>query len=245
MLSIFVIVACAGMREKNEEKAGLYLKIGASHFENGNYPAALSALLQAEQLDKNNPVIQNTLGITFFARQRVDLAEKHFRQALSLDSKYTEARNNLSRVLIQQGKHVEAEKEVRIVLDDLTYTSSEKAYINLGLSQFNRKLYTDSKETFFRAIKVARDNCIANTYYGRSVFELKDYERASAALDNAIGFCQKALFDEPHYFSALTYYRLGQKEKSIARFEEIIKLYPEGQYREKAKAMLALMRKSD
>jgi len=233
------------MREENAEKAALYLKIGASQIENGNHPAALSALLKAEELDKTNPVIQNTLGITYFSRQKNELAEKHFRQALALNDKYSEARNNLSRVLVQQGRHQEAEKEVRIVLEDLTYTSAEKAYINLGLSQFNRKLYADAAESFLRSIKISRDNCVANSYYGRSIFELKNYERASTALDNAIGFCQKSLYDEPHYYSALTYYRLGQKEKSIARFEELIKIYPEGQYREKAKAMLALIRKTD
>jgi type IV pilus assembly protein PilF len=239
------MVACASWREKDPEKADLYLKMGASQFDNGNYPAAMSALLQAEKLDDKNPVIQNTLGITYFARQRNDLAEQHIRRAIDLNPKYSEARNNLARVLIQEARYKEAEKEVRIVLDDLTYPSIDKAYVNLGLSQFNQKQYADAKESFLRAMNATRDNCVANAYYGRSIFEMGDYEKAAGALDNAIGFCQKSLYDEPHYYSALTYYRLGLKEKSVARFEEIIKFYPEGKFRDKAKAMLALIRKTD
>ncbi|RYZ81629.1 MAG: tetratricopeptide repeat protein, partial [Proteobacteria bacterium] len=120
MFSLFITSGCASMREKDSEKAELYLKMGASQFENGNLPGAMSALLQAEKLDDKNPVIQNTLGITYFARQRNDLAEKHIRRAVELDKTYSEARNNLSRVLLQVGKYDEAEKQIRIVLDDLT-----------------------------------------------------------------------------------------------------------------------------
>jgi Tfp pilus assembly protein PilF len=242
--SIFILTACASGNSKDSEKAELFLRMGSAQFENGNYPAALNDLLKAEELDSKNPAIQNNLGLIYFMRQRYDLAEKHIRRALSINNKYTEARNNLARVLIERGQFKEAEKELRIVIDDLTYPSVDKAYVNLGLAQFNQKNYSESKESFLHAINFSRDNCVANAYYGRSYFEMKDYDKASTALDTAIGFCQRALFDEPHYFSALTYYRLGDKDKAMARFSEIVKLYPEGKYREKSKAMLEMLRKA-
>lgn len=232
------------MGSQDAEKAELYLRMGTANFENGNYPGALSDLLKAEELDRNNASVQNNLGLTYFMRQRYDLAEKHLRRALSIESKYTEARNNLARVLIEMGRFKDAEKEIKVVLDDLTYPAVDKAYINLGLAQFNQKNYQGAKQSFLQAMNASRDNCVANAYYGRSIFELKDYQLAAPALDTAIGFCQRALYDEPHYYSALTYYRLGQKEKSMARFSEIIKIYPEGKYRDKSKAMLELIRKS-
>lgn len=219
--------------------------MGTSQFESGNYPAALVDLLKAEELDPKNPVVHNNLGLTYFMRQRYELAEKQMRKALSLNQTYSECRNNLARVLIEVGRYKEAEKELKIVLDDLTYGSIDKTYINLGLAQFNQKSYPLAKESFLHAMNAARDNCIANAYYGRTLFEMKDYEAAAPALDTAIGFCQRAVYDEPHYYSALTYYRLGQKDKSLARFSEIIKIYPEGKYRDKSKAMLDLIRKSN
>lgn len=239
-----MITACASGNFKDAEKAELFLRMGSSQFEKGNYPAALNDLLKAEELDPKNPAIQNNLGLVYFMRQRYDLSEKHIRRALTLDNKYTEARNNLARVLIEEGKFLEAEKELRLVIDDLTYPSVDKAYINLGLAQFNQKNYSQAKESFLHAINFSRNNCIANAYYGRSFFEMKDYNSASRALDTAIGFCQRSLYDEPHYYSALTYYRLGDKEKAMARFSEIVKLYPEGHYREKSRAMLDLLRKA-
>jgi len=242
--SLFILTACATTNSTDAEKAELFLRMGSTQFESGNYPASLTALLKAEELDPKNPAVQNNLGLVYFMRQRYDLSEKHLRRALSLSSKYSEARNNLGRVLIEAGKFQEAEKELQLVIDDLTYPSVDKAYVNMGLAQFNQKNYTGSRQNFLNAMNVARDNCVANAYYGRTFFEEKDYNKAAPALDNAIGFCQRALFDEPHYYSALTYYRLGDKEKAMARFSEIVKLYPEGKYREKSKAMLDMLRKA-
>jgi type IV pilus assembly protein PilF len=243
--SLFILTACATNSATDAEKAELFLHMGGTQFDNGNYPAALTALLKAEELDAKNPAVQNNLGLVYFMRQRYDLSEKHMRRALNLNSKYSEARNNLGRVLIEEGKFKDAEKEIQLVIDDLTYPAVDKAYVNMGLAQFNQKNYKDAKESFLHAINASRDNCIANAYYGRTFFEMKEYVKAATALDTAIGFCQRALYDEPHYYSALTYYRLGERDKSMARFSEIVKLYPEGKYREKSKAMLDMLRKAE
>lgn len=237
------LTACASWKNENREKAALYLQMGTSSFENGDYPNALKALMEAEKLDPQNPAVQNNLGLIYFMRERYDLSERHLRRALELQNNFTDARNNLARVLIEKGRYNEAEKELNKVLDDLTYQGFARAYINLGLLHFNKKNFSAAATAFGRSIDMQNDDCIANNYYGRSLFEMKDYARATQALDRAISFCQKQLFDEPHYYSALAYYREGQKSKSVARFEEIIKIYPNGKYRDKAKDMLELIGK--
>ncbi|WP_413569103.1 tetratricopeptide repeat protein [Bdellovibrio sp. HCB117] len=237
------LLSALGCASQDKQKADLYLRMGAAQMESGNYPYALRDLLKAEELDPKNAATQNNLGLVYFFRERYDLAEKHLQKALELEPKYTEARNNLSRVLIEQGKYADAEKELRVVLADLTYPSPEKAYINLGLAKFNQKDFTGARTAFTKVLNANPDDCIGNTYFGRTFFETEDYARAAEALDRAIGFCQKSLYDEPHYYSALAYYRLGDKSKSVARFEELIKYYPTGKYREKAKGMLSLIRK--
>lgn len=237
------VLGCASRSAEDKKKADLHLRLGVAHIESGNYPYALQELLKAQELDPKNPAIQNNLGQVYFYRERFELAEKHLRKALELEPRYSDARNNLGRVLMEEGKFAEAEKQVRAVIDDLTYGSPEKAYINLGLIKFNQKDYPAARANFSKVLQTQTDDCIANTYLGRSLFEEKDYGRATEALDRAIGFCQKNLYDEPHYYSALAYYRLGDRSKSVARFEELVKYYPTGKYREKAKGMLSLIRK--
>lgn len=236
-----LLLNCASSEKK--EKADLHLRIGLSHYESQNYPMALKEFLEAERLDPDNSLIQNNLGLAYFIRERYEEAEKHVRKALSLNKDYTEARNNLSRILIERGKYTEAEAELQLVLADLTYTGLEKAYVNLGLAQFHQKKFSNAQQSFLKAVQSNRESCIGTTYLGRSYFELKNYQRASEILDQAIGYCHKNFYDEPHYYSALSYYRMGQSAKSVARFEEIIKIYPNGEYREKSRAMLDLIKK--
>lgn len=246
ILGVFLLIlstACTSLSTENEETAKLHLRIGTSHLNNENYPMALNELLTAAELDPSNPVIQNNLGLTYFFRERFDLAENHIRKALKLDEKYSDARNNLSRVLIERGRYTEAAQEAQIVIQDLLYTSPEKPLINLGLAQFKMGQFETAKKNFQKALDYQRDNCLAQSFYGRTFFEMKDYNRASEALDRAAGFCQRSQFDEPHYYSALSYYQLGQKSKAEARFESLLKLYPNGRYNEKAKTMLETIRR--
>ncbi|AHI07310.1 hypothetical protein BDW_14050 [Bdellovibrio bacteriovorus W] len=242
-LCFLFLVGCISWGDKNKQTADLHLRLGTSQIESGSYPAALQELLKAEELDPKNPVIQNNLGLVYFFRERYDLSEKHLRIALKLNSKYSEARNNLSRVLIEKGQFKEAEQEANKVINDLTYPNPNKAYINLGLAQFHQKNFMGSRISFEKVLDSTPDDCVASTYYGRTFFETRDYSRATETLDQAIGFCQRLMYDEPHYYSALAYYREGNRSRSQARFEELVKFYPNGKYREKAKGMLGLLRK--
>lgn len=240
---IFMATACSSFGSRNEEEAKLHLQLGTSQLNNGNYPQALSELMIAAQLDPNEPVIQNNLGLAYFFRERTDLAEVHIRNAIKLKPDYSDAHNNLSRILIERGRYQEAIQSARVVLQDLTYPNPEKPLINLGIAQFKLSQFDAAKKNFQKALEFQRDNCLAQSYFGRSLFEMQSFSRASEALDRAAGFCQQIQFDEPQYYSALSYYQIGQVQKAEARLEALIKMYPQGKYVDKAKTMLETMRR--
>ena len=241
--SVLILSSCQ-TSEKEKEKAELRLKLGVSYYQSANYPQALAELQKANELDPENQYVQNNLGLTYFMREKLDLAEKFIKKALDIDPKYTDARNNLVRVYIEQKDYRKAQSEMDKVFADLTYGGLERAYINQGLIDFNQKKYSHSEKSFSKAVEYQKDSCTAYNYWGRSVFEQADYARASRSLDRAISFCQKVLVDEPHYYSALSYYRAGDVDRSKARFEEITRIYPNGKYFEKSKQMLDLIRKA-
>jgi len=236
-------MGCSSLSKDSEATADLHMRIGTAHFDNGDYPTALKELLEAEKLAPNNPLIHNNLGLTYFMRERYDLAEKSLRRAIELNEKYSDARNNLARVLIEVRKYKDAEAELNLVLKDLTYGGVSRAWINMGLLRFAQKNWRGSRDAFSKALAQAREDCVAQTFYGRSLFGLADYPSAAEALDRAVGFCQRQSYDEPHYFSALAWYRAGDRDRALARFEQITKLYPDGKYRDKARAMLDLIKK--
>lgn len=241
-LCVFASSGCTSFRV-NQEAASLHQANGTSLYQNENYSLALKEFLLAETNDPESPTIQNNLGLTYFMKERFQTAIKHFENAIKLDPKFTDARNNLGRAYIEVARYQDAEKMLTIVTNDLTYPSQERTYINLGLNFFNQKKYDQAKDYFQKAIAIQPDNCFAHTYYGRSFFELKNYDASISSLDKAIEFCQKMLVDEPHYYSALSYYRLGETQKSITRFQEVIKLYPNGKYSDRSKGMLNIIKR--
>ncbi len=241
-LATFLLSSCSSV-EKDRMRADALLRSGTGALATGNYPAALRDLIAAEKFDPKNPAIQNNLGTAYFVRDKHELAEKHYSRAIALDPKYTEARNNRGRALIELFRYEEAARELEKVLGDLTYAHPEKAWFNMGLAYFRRGNFNVAKDKFAEALRLSRQHCLAQTYYGRSLLDLGDYERAAAALDNAVSLCKSDPRDEAHYFSGISYYKLGRTDKAVARMEEVIRLYPGGKYAKKAETMVQEMLK--
>ncbi len=237
------LVSSCETAPKNKEAAQLHLQIGTAQLSGGNYPLAMKELQEANELDPENEMIENNLGLAYFVREKYDLAEKHLSKAIKLKPKYTDALNNLARVHIELGRHDQAIKELDQVLNDLTYQSAEKAWVNLGLAYFQKGDFQVAKNKFTEAIKLNRTHCLAHTLFGRSELELDDFARASAELDRAIVFCKQSRFDEPHYYSGISYFRMGNREKGMARMQEVLKYYPNGKYAARAKNMIDEMNK--
>jgi type IV pilus assembly protein PilF len=235
------LVGCATVN-RNQEEAELRSRIGTGYLQRGNYPAALRELLRAEAADPENVFVQNNLGLVYFMRERYDIAAEHLERAIQLNPKYSDARNNLARAYIELGRFEPAKKQLDLVLADLTYEDPPKAWINYGLIYFRKKDFDSARQKFAEAIRINRDNCLAQTLYGRSFLEQGKTTTAAEALDNAVVVCRPSRYDEPFYYSGLAYYKLGRTSAAIARMEEIVKLYPQGTYAPKAESMLKLMR---
>lgn len=221
--------------------AQVHLRLGTGHLEHGDYPEALKELLSAETYDSNDPLIQNNLGLTYYMREKYDLAESHIRKAIKLEPTFTDAKNNLSRVLIEKNNTKEAKVILKEVIDDLTYSVTWKAYINLGLAQFKENDFAAAKESFLKALAIDRENCLAQNYYARSLMEIKDFKHASNAFEKAETYCLKSQFDDPIFYSALNFYRMGDPYKAKLKFEALID--KGSTFKEKAEQMLELLRK--
>lgn len=239
---LVVSVSACATSKKDREDAQIRLRLGTSLLNQGQYPSALRELLIAERLDPKNEVIQNNLALAYFMRERYELALQHLQKALEINPQYTEARNNYGRTLIELTRYDQAIEELNKVLADLTYTDPVKAWVNLGLAYFRKGDFKTAKEKFAEAVRLNRENCLGHTYFGRSLLEMKDYSAAARALDNALLICKDSNFEDPYYYSGLSYYRLGKTSTAIARMEEMLKLYPSSQYAKKAESLLKLMK---
>lgn len=226
--------------DKDEGKAGLYLQIGNDLMAQNNYPEALSNLLLAQKHAPDNPVILNSLGMLYLARDKYKTAEEYVKKAVIAEPKYTDARTNLGRVYIAQGKYKKAIIETKKALKDLTYTQPEKAQTNLGLAYLRINKFKEAKTQLSTAIKLNKEYCPAYNYYGQTLMKLKDFESASGIFDRAIRVCQNSP-EEAHYLSGLSYYQSGKSNMAITRFKEVAKLYPTSEYAEKSRSLLKVI----
>lgn len=242
LIPLLILSGCAARKPEDRTKALWHMQLGMGHLSKGNTPAALGELLKAQELDPSNPLIVNNLGLAYFSRGRLDLAEKAFRRALQVQSRFTEARNNLGRTLIEIDRLDEAIKELKIASEDILYQEPLKVQTNLGIAYFRKRDFLASQNVLEQVLKVQRDNCTGWSYYGRSLYEMSEFTRSASALDTAIEQCRASSLEEIFYYSGLSYLKLGQKEKAIARLEEGLAKVPNGIYAPKAKSMLEILK---
>lgn len=237
----FWIVGCTMPSKAAQERAELHMRIGTGFLAQGQYPQAIGELIKAEQLDPKNPAILNNLGLAYHVMGRLKVAEQKFRRAIQYGTRFSDAKNNLARNLIDQNRPDEALKWLRDVEGDLTYPNPEKTYANFGMAYFQKSSYKKAEEYLIRSLDIRKDSCTATTYYGRTLQQLNRLNQAVEVLDRAIEHCRASKFEEPIFFSAMSYFSLGDSEKSRARLEELIKDYPQSKYVAKAKGMLQLL----
>ncbi len=236
-------LACSTTLKTDPNKASLKMQLGVAHIENENLPLALKELLEAEQLDPKNPLVHNNLGLVYFLRKKMDLSLAHYTKATELDPQFTEAKNSLARVYIEVKQYQKAEVLLNQVIQDLTFTNQGSAYMNFGLMRFNQKRFLDAKKLFERVLETARDYCYAQVYLGRSYLELGENSNAIIQLEKAIPLCKPQKVDEAHYYSAIAHYRVGQIEKSLTRFQEIVRIFPAGPNSQSAQQMISIIKK--
>ena len=240
VIEIPLFVGCASQQKK--ETASLHQQMGRAFLTSSNYASAIKEFIVADEFDPNNAKIKNDLGLAYMLREKYDLAEREFKKALALENEYTDARNNLGWLLVQQKNYDAAIAELLIARRDLTYQDGAKVLLNLGIAYFHKKEFLKARDSFFEALKDQRENCQMHSWYGRSLFELQQFEDGAKSLDRAVGFCKRLGFDEPHYYSALSYLKLKDISRAEARLEEVIKLYPKGNYQRQAQDTLEIIR---
>ena len=241
-LAIFA-QSCQSTTTNKKEAASLRLEIVGSLIRAGNYPTALKELRIAEQEDPTNPFVQAFLGYVYFLREKYDASENHYLQALKLKSDYPEARTDLARTYIEMGRYVKAEAQLKQALDDLTFVKYHKAQAMLGVLEFKRKNFTAAQEYLKKALEKDREDCPINVYLGRSYTEGQDTKMAIQQLEKSMAFCSLSESDEAHYYSAIALFRDNQADKAQTRFEEQLKLFPNGYYSEKAGKMIDIIKR--
>jgi Tfp pilus assembly protein PilF len=180
-------MSCAGA-EKRKNEAEAHFKLGVSHLMSGNSQAAFLKFQEALKLDPDNKEIYNGLGNVYIQLKEFGNAEKEFLKAVEHDRNFSEAYNNLCYVYYNTAQYESAVRNCRKALENPLYPTPEKAFYNIGRSQYRLGNFDGAIESFTNAVK--RFPNFYQAYYGLALAYNagKMYGNASIAMGDAIGF---------------------------------------------------------
>jgi Flp pilus assembly protein TadD len=125
---------------------------GNEKFQAKQYAEAVTAYEAVPQAQRN-PGLLNRLGLSYHMTNRLKEAELAYRQAIKLDSKFSDPNNNLGVLLVAQLKFGNAEGQIRRALQ--INPESSIARLNLRVARYARE---NSRNARTIALELSKDN---------------------------------------------------------------------------------------
>lgn len=130
---VALAVGCATISPKDRELAEVHLGLAQQSLSAGDPRGALAEIEIAVRHDPENPQVRNLYGLLLHvAFRQNERAIEQYRKALEVSRDYTEAKVNLSAVLIDEGRCAEAIPLLESAREDLLYREPYLVENNLG-----------------------------------------------------------------------------------------------------------------
>lgn len=243
---LFIISGCAQTQSLSQsesvqieakQEAELHFRLGNGFYLKKDFARALTEYSKSVELDPQFSPARNNLALTYYSLKKPVEAKNQLIKALELNPKYMEAHNNLARVYLELEQLNQAETELSYVLSDLTFTDQDKALSYMGLLKFKQNKFKEALTHFQKSLRLNKESCFSYVYFARTLSALKDAQ-ASAAFDKSIQVCGEGQNEEALFYSALHFQSVGDSLRARARLEDLIQLYPYGEYNGRSKTLL-------
>jgi tetratricopeptide (TPR) repeat protein len=241
LLSFLVLVSGCATTSDSKRKAEAKEKLGNSLLRDGRYQDALKELIEASELEPNNPTVLFSIGRGYQGIKEHERAISYYRRALQLKPSYSDAWNNLGVSYGAMGNFDMAIEAFRKAADDPLYRTRFLTYENMGAAYHSKGDYKTAIEYYRKAVDFAPDYSSAYEKMGVSYEALKDWNSALAAYKRAGELSP----DVARYHLRLgrAYLQVNHQAEAAEALLAAINLDPQGQVGEEARRVLNEMRK--
>jgi type IV pilus assembly protein PilF len=222
--AVMLITGCA-LGSASKKQAAYHFQMGLSYLGENNVTSALIELTEAEKIDADNHELQNYLGVAYYRKNRLELAEKKYLRSIALKPDYSDARNNLAVTYLEMKRWDDAIYQLKLVTEDIFYQNQSAAGINLALALYN-------KGEFKLALATLRPLAVSYPLDPMIRYNIGKVYYATDKIDLAIMEYHKAIELYPDYLQA--HYSLGQanmkqgnKKEAIKHFREVVRISPD------------------
>lgn len=226
-------------KARDQEKAKIYLQLGADQFAQREYGKALESTLEALKYEPNYAAAYNHLGIIYMETKRYKKAEESYKKALELQQDYPEALNNYGVLLNRTDRFLEAIAKFERASAVEGYLTPENALTNIGFSYYKLGKISKAKDYHQKALDIVPEFCLAQKNLGDCYASEKNYKQAAEQFQRAATNCP--LFEETRYKLGLAQMKLGNRQQAKATFEGLVSKYKSGPFVERSQEVLKLL----
>ena len=181
--AMLVLSGCAsnqgavGSRDKDQAVED-HVKLGLSYLREGNRQAARRHLSRAMEIDGRSARAYHGMALLLQVELEYELAEEHYRKALSYDRDYTRARNNYAVFLYDRERYEEAYRQFKEAGEDIDYRNRSQVFFSLGVVANRLGRQEEARQAWEKALALA-------PRYGLPHLELAEYHFGQGNFDMA------------------------------------------------------------
>ena len=224
----------SGKKMTAADRSRVFVEIANGALAEGDPTGALQNLARAEVEDSQLPELHHSKALAYYAKHNIEAATDSARRAVKLKPDYADANNTLGKLLLDQGRYDEATEMLLIAAKDPLYRESYKSWTSLGIVEYKRGHWVQSKNYFNKAILSSPVlACIA--FYYRGNLYLRE-AKINDAIHDYVNASQKACtsFGQAHLALSVAYEKNKQFQLARKTLLDIQERYPRTQLAEKA-----------
>jgi Tfp pilus assembly protein PilF len=238
MLAMTACVSTGNNIDKSKMSEGYFQK-GLAYFQDKNLELASVEFHRSLQTDSSNKLSLYYLGVINDMQGKLDDAIKFYKEAISLDSDFSEAYNALGAVYSKQQKWSEAIRNYQKALENKLYTTPHVPYLNMGRVYMAQKDYNKAVEAYRDAKRFVNEDFIIYEL-GTALFEAGRTKEAISEFQEGAGLAPQNA--SMRYGLALAYLKDGNKKSASAEFRKAAELAPKTELAQKAQDYLKTLR---
>jgi tetratricopeptide (TPR) repeat protein len=168
----------------------------------------------AEEEDVETYELKFSRGLVEFGRGNYEAAEIYFDLALDGKPGDPEASYYLGQSLLRQGKLEDAEEVFRDMVDD--DPESGKAWLGIGMVQYNRGEYKEALVSLGAAEKLMPTDALVYYFQGLAFHDLQDFDNSPGRFLRAMTLSPD-LAPTAQYYSGVAFFKRGAMDEARPR----------------------------
>ena len=215
------------------------VRLARSYYNGGKTGEAMRVLEEGLKEFPDNVPIRNYYGQLSFMTGNLERAEEALLEVLRLNPFMTDAHNTLGAVYQEMGRYNDAEKEYLQTLEDRSYSTPEKVYLNLGLLYKAQDRMDEAISMLRRAVETDPEYLQAHYELAGALEQVGKYREAAREYGVAEPAYRKS--GEFHYRFGVVHMKLGNNLQASEHFRKVIDVAPGSENSAKADELLELI----